>query len=137
MSNRTVQIKLLVTPEENEQIRKNAMACDRVLSAYVREMAMNMYVLKYDLDSVTEHTKEISKLSQCINPLVYTICRIGNYFPADLEYILERMNKIYELERQFLQNDFEFHNEIRAQLAETVRTVVGQHLSKNLNKSPK
>lgn len=131
MSKRNIQIKIMVSPEENELIRKNAKACDKIPSAYIREMAMNMYVLKCDYRAVEEHTKQISAIRNSLTHLIFTIRKTGSYVPADIEWILEKMNAIFKLERQFLQNDLKFRDEIEANLEKTVQTIVNEHLGIN------
>lgn len=137
MSKRTVQIKLMVSPEENEIIRKNAKACDRVPSAYIREMALNMYVLPCDYSAVTEHTKQISAIRNAITQLVFTVKKSGCYVPLDLEYILERMKDIFKLEKEFHGNLLQFEDELKIKLEQTVQTIVNEHLVKTAPENKK
>ena len=133
MSKRNIQIKIMVSPEENEIIRKNAKACDKIPSAYIREMAMNMYVLKCDYKPVEDHTKQISAIRNTLTHLVFTILKTSNYVPADLEWILEKMKDIFNLEREFLRNDLKFRDKLEAELEKTVQAIVTEHLAKNTN----
>lgn len=137
MSKRNIQIKIMVSQEENELIRKNAKACDKIPSAYIREMAMNMYVLPCDYSVVKEHTKQISAIRNVITQLVFTIKKSGCYVPLDLEYILERMKDIFKLENQFLGNILQFENELKSKLEQTVQTVVKEHLAKTTPETKK
>lgn len=130
MSKRNIQLKILVSPEENEIIRKNAKACDLIPSAYVRGMALNMYILPCDYTIITEHSKEISGIRNAITQLVFTIRKRRDYVPMDLEYILERMKEIIKLQKQFLQDFRRFEDRFRDEMEQTVRTVVQEHLSK-------
>ena len=130
MSKRTVQIKLVVTPEENEQIRKNAKACDMTTSAYIREVAVNMCVFPLDITPLTEHTRGTTQLRKAINMLVFTIRKSGSYIPVDLEYILKKLNEILKMEGRFLDHCMEMRDMIEKSIANTVRTIVEQHLTK-------
>ena len=130
MSKRDIQIKIMVTPEENEQIRKNAKACDRTTSAYMREMAMNMCVYQHNYHTIEKHTKEISVIRNAIVQMTYTIFATSKYFPADLEYIYSRLKEIFAKEKQLLEYDLESHDLLRKELREAVRSIVDQHLAK-------
>ncbi|MBR5015129.1 MAG: hypothetical protein IKY16_11100, partial [Bacteroidales bacterium] len=95
MRKRDVQIKIMVTPEEDAQIQKNAKACDKTVSAYVREMALDMCVYQYNYRAVQEHTAQLSLINKAVIQLLFTIRRLGSYAPADLEYM---MNKVHEMQ---------------------------------------
>ena len=135
MSNRKIQLKIMVSPEENEIIRKNAKACGRTPSAYIREMATNMYVLKNNYKAIEEHTQEISVTRNAINHLVFTIRKTGRYVPPDIEYILEKMKAIFKVENQFLQNILQFQEALREELMKEVQSIVNDHLDENVTHS--
>ncbi|MBQ8245836.1 MAG: hypothetical protein IJZ42_01770 [Lachnospiraceae bacterium] len=97
------QIKLVVTEEEQLQIKKNARAAGKTLSAYVRESALNFFVFECDSsDIVNDHIKEISSLRNSINQLIYTIEKTGDYYPSELEAIHDLMVEVLSSEKNFL-----------------------------------
>ena len=134
MRKRDVQIKIMVTPEEDAQIRKNAKACDKTVSAYIREMALNMCIYQYDYRAVQEHTDQLSLINKAVIQLLFTIRKMGSYAPADLEYIMNKVHEMQLLEKEFLQCDIKIHEDLRKQIADTVREIVDQHLADTTNK---
>jgi hypothetical protein len=102
MAREVTQIKLLVTPEEDQQIRNNAKAAGRTVSAYIRAMALDLVILQCDTSEINAHVHEISSLRNAINQLIYTIQKTGDYYPAELEAIHDLMEQIMVSEKKFL-----------------------------------
>lgn len=97
------QIKLIVSDEEQLQIKKNARAVGKTVSAYMRETSLNFFVFDCDnSDIINDHIHEISSLRNSINQLIYTIEKTGDYYPAELETIHELMVEIMSSEKSFL-----------------------------------
>lgn len=134
MRKRDVQIKIMVTPEEDAQIQKNAKACDKTVSAYVREMALDMCVYQYNYRAVQEHTAQLSLINKAVIQLLFTIRRLGSYAPADLEYMMNKVHEMQLLEKEFLQYDIKIHEDLRKQIADTVREIVDTHLANENDK---
>lgn len=124
MNNKNCQLLIRLSEKELEQIQKNAAACDKTVSAYIRDIAVNMCILTPDNTCVTNHTDEISAYRNAINQLVFTIKKTGNYSSIDLEYILDKTNQILKSEREFLNS---YRNSIESEkklIARTVRNIV-------------
>ena len=103
MARETEQIKILVTAEERLQIQNNAKAAGRTVSAYIREMALNLCILQCDSgNAVIDHVHEISSLRNSINQLIYTIQKTGDYYPAELEAIHDLMEQVMVSENKLL-----------------------------------
>ncbi len=122
--NRDRQIKIVVSNSEHEQIANNAISCGRTVSAYIREMALNMCILENDYTCVEQHTAEISAYRNAVTQLIFTIKMMGNYTPADLEYIVDKTNEILKSEKEFLRA---FQNHIAREkklIDRTVRKIV-------------
>lgn len=126
------QVKLVVTPEEKLQIQMNAKAAGKTVSAYIRTMALNTCIFRYDQDKITEHTHEISSLRNAINQLVYTIMKMGDYTPAYLEDICDLMVKVMDSEKKFLQMVDKDWTTKEKLLKKQVKNVVNQRL-KNID----
>lgn len=94
MSNRNIQIKLVVNDDKQARIKQNAKVYRKTVSAYIREVSLNMCVLAYDLSIVDDHTRELTLIRKAIYQLAYTIGRNQDYVPDDLEYILSKMKEI-------------------------------------------
>lgn len=137
MDDEKVQVNFVVTRAELNQIKNNATACDKTVSAYIREVALNMCTIPIDHTIVTEHTEEIASSRNAINRLVYTIKKSGNYVPADLEFILQKVNEMLNSEKTFLNNYDSFIVAAKKELVRTVRKTVKEHLSPSTKSSKK
>lgn len=128
--NKDIQIKLVVNKNEHEQIKRNAKSCGKTVSAYIRELALNMLILETDTSCITNHTSEISSYRNAINQLIFTIKRTGNYTPADLEYIVGNTNEILKSEKEFLNT---YKNSVESEkklIARTIRQIVKKNTQK-------
>lgn len=132
----TVQVKCYLTESELDQIQQNAKAMDKTVSAYIREISKNFCVLKYDYESILKHTHEITSLRNAINQLVYTIKKTGEYVPADLEFILDKMNEISKSEKEFVGFMLNDKEKKTKAISREVRKIVREKL-KQKNKSQK
>lgn len=127
---RDTQLLIRLTETELDQIRYNAQACGKSVSAYVREIAVNMCVLNIDNVCITQHTGEISSLRNAINQLIFTIKKTGNYTPVDLEYILDKTNEMMKSEKEFLNNHSNFIESTKKLISRTVRNIVNKRITK-------
>lgn len=127
---KTSRLAIRLPEEEMEQIRLNARAMDKTVSAYVREISRNICVLKCDYEAILRHTHEITSLRNAINQLVYTIIKTGEYVPADLEFILNKMNEISKSEKEFLSVMLNEKEKKTKAIAREVRKIVREKLSK-------
>lgn len=128
--NNDARLEIRLPEEELEQIRDNALACGKSVSAYVREATVNMCVLNIDNDCITKHTSEISSLRNAIYQLIFTVKKNGDYTPVDLEYILEKVNQMMKLEKEFLKNHSSFIESIKKSITRTVRRIVNKRITK-------
>lgn len=135
MRKRNIQLKIMVTPEEDAQIRKNAKACDVIPSAYIRNMALHMHLLEYDLTPITSHCKELASLREAICRLVDTIIISGRYVPADLDYIRAKMTAVLKLQGSILREYDQFVDQLEKELKTTVQNIVTQHLAENIERT--
>ncbi len=125
------QIKLVVSEKEYEQIRNNAKVCDKTVSAYIREVALNMCIMQHDYSCVTEHTKAITSCKNAIVDLVFTIIKRGTYTPPDLEYIANKINEMLKSEKEFLNLYGKSVESGKRLIVRTVRKVVKENIGKD------
>lgn len=118
------QLLVRLPEEELDQIKRNAKACGKTVSAYVRETALDMCVLRFDYAYVTAHTNEISALRNAITSLIFTIKKRGEYVPVDIEYILERMDEISKLEKEFIKKQDGFMKSSKRLVQRTIQQIV-------------
>lgn len=127
---KTSRLAIRLPEKEMEQIQQNAKAMDRTVSAYIREIAKNFCVLKCDYEAILRHTHEITSLRNAINQVIYTIKKTGEYVPADLEFILNKMNEISKSEKEFLSIMLNEKEKNTKAIAREVRKIVREKLSK-------
>lgn len=125
---KNTQLLIRMSETELENIQDNAKACNKTVSAFVRESATNFCVLNYDYETVMQHTHEITSLRNAINQLVYTIKKTGEYVPADLEYILNKMNEISKSENEFVNNMLDDKEKKSKLIGREVRKIVRQKI---------
>ena len=101
--NEKIQLSIRVTHEEYEQIKMNAQACGQSISAYAKQNALEMQVIKPDLSIVAENTAQLHEQRMAVTQLIYTIKKTNNYVPADLEYILEKTKLILKQQTVFVE----------------------------------
>lgn len=124
------RLDIRLPEEELEQIRKNAEACNKTVSGYIREVALNMCVLSSDNENVIKHTNEISAYRNSVNQLIFTIKKTGNYTPVDLEYILDKTIEILKSEKEFLRTFNKFVESEKKIISRNVKNIVKEQLAK-------
>ncbi len=127
---KNIQLKIRISEDELEQIQNNARACDKTVSAYIRETALNMCVLRPDYKVITDHTAQISAYRNAINQMIYTIKKTEDYVPVDIEYILEKTNLMFKSENEFLNLISESINNNRKTIPKEVRKIVNKKITK-------
>lgn len=106
---RPKEIRIMVSNEEYENIQRLAKKCSMPVSAYIRLVAENPIIIRYNYDTVREHTKRITEVRDAINRVAFTIEATNNYLPRDIETIVDLMTGLFESENQLLKS----HRECR------------------------
>ena len=97
---RTVQIKFRVTEEERPMIEKKMkLIPTRNMSAYLRKMAIDGYVIQVDHSDIKAMTAEIQKIGVNINQIARRANAMGNVYQEDIEEIKGVLNEIWRLQR--------------------------------------
>ena len=97
---RPKQIKFFVNDKEYELIRKKMeqMGTDN-MSAYIRKMVIDGYVVKLELPELTSKMKRISNSE---NQIAKRLNETDNIYEADIEEIKKNQEEIYEGIRKIL-----------------------------------
>ena len=97
---RTVQIKFRVTEKERTLIvEKMKLIPTRNMSAYLRKMAIDGYVIQVDHSDIKAMTAEIQKIGVNINQIARRANAMGNVYQEDIEEIKGVLNEIWRLQR--------------------------------------
>lgn len=94
---RSVPIYVWVRPDELEVIRERmAEAGIRNMSAYIRKMALNGYVLHVDLAPVKELVSLLRRCSNNINQVAIQANTYGGVYPGEVERLRRDYDALWE-----------------------------------------
>ena len=127
---KTSRLSIRLPEKEMEQIRLNARAMGLTVSAFMRYIANDFGILKCDYEPILQHTHEITYTRNLINRLVYTIIITGEYVPADLEFIIDKMNKLSKSEKELVEFMLANKEKKTKEIVREVRKIVREKLSK-------
>lgn len=100
---RDVPILFWVSQEEMEMIHKKMEQFGtKNLSAYLRKMAIDGYVVRLDLPELKELVSLLRYSSNNLNQLTKRVHETGRVYDADLEDIARRQDAIWEGVREIL-----------------------------------
>ena len=98
MAKRTINVPVLfwVSPQEMELIRqKMAQFGTDNLSAYLRKMAIDGYVLQLDLPELKELVSLLRRSSNNLNQLTRRVHETGRFYDADLEDLRQGYERLW------------------------------------------
>ena len=100
---RDVPVLFWVSAEELELIhQKMQQYVTENLSAYLRKMALDGYVVKLDLPELKELVSLMRRSSNNLNQLTRKVHETGRVYDADLEDISQQQEKLWEGVREIL-----------------------------------
>ena len=97
MAKRDTAVLLRVSEEELEQIRERmAVYGTTNMSAFIRKMAIDGYVVKLDLPELKEMTRLLSSYSNNLNQIARRVNATGNVYSSDLEEIRQKQEAMWQ-----------------------------------------
>ena len=100
---RDVPVLFWVSSGEMEAIQqKMAQFGTKNLSAYLRKMALDGYVVKLDLPELKELVSLMRYSSNNLNQLTHKVHETGRIYDADLEDISQRQEQLWEGVKEIL-----------------------------------
>ena len=94
---RTIPVMFYVTPEERDQIEaKMAQLGTNNMSAYLRKIAIDGYVVQLDLPELREMVSLLRYSSNNLNQLARRVHETGRVYAADMEDILQNQERIWQ-----------------------------------------
>ena len=100
---RPIQIKFFVDEKELGIIKtKMGQLGTDNMSAYLRKMAIDGYVVKLELPELRELTLKMKNISNSENQIAKRVNATGNIYEADIEEIKKNQEEIYEGIRKIL-----------------------------------
>ena len=97
---RTVQIKFYVTEEEKNLIEeKMKLIPTPNMTAYLRKIAIDGYVIQVDHTDIKAMTAEIQKIGVNVNQIAKRVNSAGSVYQEDIEEIKGVLAEIWRLQR--------------------------------------
>ena len=100
---RTIPLMFYVTPEERDQIEaKMAQLGTNNMSAYLRKIAIDGYVVQLDLPELREMVSLLRRSSNNLNKLARRANETGRIYPEDLADIRQNQAQLWESAKEIL-----------------------------------
>ena len=100
---RPIQVKFFVDEKEQALIKKKMeLAGIENMSAYIRKMVIDGYVVKLDMPELCDLTLRMKSISNSENQIAKRVNSTGNLYEADIEEIKKNQEEIYEGIRKIL-----------------------------------
>ena len=100
---RTIPLMFYVTPEERDQIEaKMAQLGTNNMSAYLRKIAIDGYVVQLDLPELREMVLLLRRSSNNLNQLARRANETGRIYPEDLAGIRQNQAQLWESAKEIL-----------------------------------
>ena len=100
---RTIPLMFYVTPEERDQIEaKMAQLGTNNMSAYLRKIAIDGYVVQLDLPELREMVSLMRRSSNNLNQLARRANETGRIYPEDLADIRQNQAQLWESTKEIL-----------------------------------
>lgn len=95
---RTVNVTIHLTPAEYEALRDNCKKADYSnMSAYMRKMIFDGYIINVDFSSLSVIEKLLRNMGNNLNQISRRVNSNGNIYAVDLRDIRTRLNEIWEM----------------------------------------
>lgn len=102
---RPIQIKFFVNAEELDMIKqKMAQFGTENMSAYLRKMAIDGFVIKLDMPELRKLSAAMGHFSANVNQIAKRLNESGRIYEADIEEIKNNQEKIYESYKKILRS---------------------------------
>lgn len=100
---RTIPLMFYMTPEERDQIEaKMAQLGTNNMSAYLRKIAIDGYVVQLDLPELREMVSLLRRSSNNLNQLARRANETGRIYPEDLADIRQNQAQLWESTKEIL-----------------------------------
>ena len=100
---RTIPLMFYVTPDERDQIEaKMAQLGTNNMSAYLRKIAIDGYVVQLDLPELREMVLLLRRSSNNLNQLAKRANETGRIYPEDLADIWQNQAQLWESAKEIL-----------------------------------
>ena len=103
-NSRKTQLHFVVSDPELDRIRQRVKECGVTnLSAFLRKMALDGYIIHLDMTELQELTRLLRICSNNLNQYAKRANEVGSVYAADVEDLHLRLDEIWELAGKLLQ----------------------------------
>lgn len=103
-NSRKTQLHFVVSEQELDRVRQRMEECGVVnLSAFLRKMALDGYIIHLDMTELQELTRLLRICSNNLNQYAKRANEVGSVYAADVEDLHLRLDEIWELVGKLLQ----------------------------------
>ena len=103
-NSRKTQLHFVVSEQELDRIRHRMEECGVAnLSAFLRKMALDGYIIHLDMTELQELTRLLRICSNNLNQYAKRANEVGSVYAADVEDLHSRLDEIWELTGKLLQ----------------------------------
>ena len=103
-NSRKTQLHFVVSEQELDRIRQRMEECGVAnLSAFLRKMALDGYIIHLDMSELQELTRLLRICSNNLNQYAKRANEVGSVYAADIEDLRLRLDEIWELAGKLLQ----------------------------------
>ena len=100
----TDRIRVWIKPEDRKRIKERMKEAGvKNMSAYIRKMAIDGYIVKLDLSDVKEVSRLLRINSNNINQYAKRANETGSIYLEDVMYVKREQEKLWELMKEILQ----------------------------------
>ena len=96
MANRGKRKEVCFNEKEWELIEKKAAEVKLNTTNYIRRMALNGYIIEYDLNTLNDFIYELNKIGVNINQIAKRVNETGSIHTGEMEAIQEDMAQIWK-----------------------------------------
>lgn len=102
---RPIQVKFFVNEKELDLIKqKMALFGTENMSAYLRKMAIDGYIINLDMPELRELTTKMKRIANSENQIAKRVNQTGNLYENELAEIKKNQDEIYEGIRKILES---------------------------------
>lgn len=103
-NSRKTQLHFVVSEQELDWIRQRMEECGVTnLSAFLRKMALDGYIIHLDMTELQELTRLLRICSNNLNQYARRANEVGSVYAADVEDLRLRLDEVWELAGKLLQ----------------------------------
>ncbi len=100
---RPIQMKIYVSDEEREFIRRKAeIAGASKMTDYLRKMVMDGHILNVDYSMFREINSSLQHISNSINQIAKRVNSTDNIYSEDIKLLKEKQEEVWRLQKSIL-----------------------------------